>query len=135
MLCVLALGTVLAFLQIERGTGDRTMVLVFTLFDLLLVSALATALLSMTRRWRVAVVTGVAIVLGVYFASWLKMQYTAMAAQASDLVMLYSAWDLVKPFAWRAIAVLAVFTGAFAILVRVEKPLYRDGRTRSELAS
>ena len=129
--CALILG--FTFLQIERGTGNRTLVLLFTLFDMLLVAAFATAFLSLTRRWRVSLLTGAALVLLIYFASWLKMQYTAMAAQAGDLMTLYTAWELVWPFAWRAMAVVAALTVLIVIVFAIEKPLYRGNRTRGML--
>lgn len=130
---VLGSTIALVFLLIERGTGNRPLVLLFTLFDLLLVGALASAAMSVTMRWRSSLFAGTGLVLAVYFISRLRMQYTAMAAQASDLTLLLSAWDLVKPFAWPAIAIFVVLAASFVALLIVERPLARTGRFRGEL--
>ena len=129
---ILALAVV--FLQIERGSGKPALVLLFTFFDMLLVAALAAALLSVRRRWLASLFGAAALVLLVYFASWLKMQYTAMAAQAGDLMVLASAWELAAPFARPVIAIAVPLVVVFAALWRFEKPLYRGRRTRGAFA-
>ena len=117
----IALGAI--FLQIERGTGDRMLVLLFTAFDLLLVAALACSLLVVAQRWRLAILAAPALVLLVYLASWQKMRFSAMAAQAHDIADLVSGWALVAPFAWAVVVPAAAGIALLAALAFVEKPL------------
>ena len=122
------------FLQIERGTGNRMLILLFVLFDLLLVLALASSLLSLTRRWRFAMLAAPALVLLVYLASWLRMRYTAMAAQAHDLADLVSGWNLVAPFAMPGIVSALAGFAILGVLAKFEKPLQPRLRTRCLMA-
>jgi hypothetical protein len=132
-----AIGLAVIFLQIERGTGNLAQVLLFATFDLLLVAALACGLLLVVRRRGLAIVAASALVLLVYLASAQKMRYSAMAAQAHDVVTLLSAWDLVAPYARpvvaTAVAVLALLV-AWAVLERPrrQQPI---GRLRLALAA
>jgi hypothetical protein len=130
LMCVL-----LAFLQIERGNGDRTLVLTFIVFDLLLAAALAGAFLSLTGRWYTSLFAAVAVILLVASASILRMQYTGMKAQASDLVTLYSGWDLVKPFAGPTLAAAGACTVIFGLLMAFERPASRSRAARLLVAS
>jgi hypothetical protein len=129
---VLALAV--AFVQIERGSGKPLMVLLFATFDLILVAALAAILLSITRRCLASVFGASAVVFLLYFASWLKMQYTAMAAQAGDLFLLASAWELAAPFARPVVGTAVAVAAVFLALWWWERPLLRGLRMRGAAA-
>ena len=132
-ICLSVATAVLTFIQIERGTGDKAQVLLFTGFDLLLAVAISLTFLSLTRRCWASFSAGFSTVLIIYLSSKLKLHYTLMPAQASDLLMLYSSWPAVKFFSLPMITLAALVVAILAMCFNREKPISLALRSRLSL--
>jgi len=111
-----AVALVAVFVQIERGTGNVALSLLFVGHNLMMCAALGLACLLLTRRPWTSVFAGVAIVLLVWFASYLKVAATDIPAFASDLPRLLDTWDVVVDFGWPALAATAACAASLALV-------------------
>lgn len=118
-----ALATLVAFVQIERGTGSVALSLLYVAHDVMMCAALGLLLLPFTRRPCTSAAAGVGVVFLVWFASYLKVASTNIPALASDLPRIFDTWDVIVDFGWPALVAAAAFVAALVVLIRVERPL------------
>lgn len=118
-----AVALVAVFVQIERGMGNVALSLLFVGHNLMMCAALGLACLLLTRRPWTSVFAGVAIVLLVWFASYLKVAATDIPVFASDLPRLLDTWDVVVDFGWPALAATAACAALLMLLFRLERPV------------
>ncbi len=120
---VCAAAVLVAFVQIERGTGSVARSLLYVGHDVMMCAALGTLLLLLTRRPWMSALAGTGIVFLVWFASYLKVASTDIPALASDLPRIFDTWDVIVDFGWPAMIAAAAFLAALIVLMRVERPL------------
>ena len=118
-----AAATLIAFVQIERGLGNLRLSLLYVGHDLLVSAALALVVLVAVRRPWASAFSGVAAVLLVWFASYLKVRATSVPVFAADLPRLLDAWQVVVAFGWPALLAALASVVAGVLILRWEQPV------------
>ncbi len=120
--------------QLERGVGSLATSLTFIAFDLLLIAALTAALMVLTARPFTSMFGAGSLVGLVWFASHLKQKYTQLAAQADDIALLMTTWNVAKGYAWPALIAIGVCLVAIGVVLVLERPRVSGAHRRAMLA-